>query len=85
MNDSNQKIKEPKYEPPIHSFPIYGLILCAIILIFSGIYMYLNNVQILGKAGNDPFGVNGPTSICFGIILLIYPIYTLIKQFKEKK
>ena len=80
-----EKNKEPKYHPPIHSFPIYGLLVCAAILILVGIYFFLNNIEISGNDGENKFGINGPSSICFGIILLIFPIYTLIKQHKEKK
>jgi hypothetical protein len=85
MSDNRIKQKEPKYHPPIHAFPIYGLIVCAAILILIGIYLYINNIEVLGNANGDSFGVNGFTSIGFGIALLIFPIYTLIKQYREKK
>lgn len=77
--------KQPKYKPPIHSFPIYGLIVCGAICIFVGFYFQLNNIKISGNDGENEFGINGIGAIGLGIAILIFPIYTLIKQGKEKR
>ncbi len=85
MNDDKVEKIKPKYYPPIPKFPIYGLIVCGVILILMGIYLQVNSIEILGKGGEDSFGVNGPTTLFFGIVLLIFPIYTLVQQNKERK
>ncbi len=84
MNDKVEKIKS-KYYPPIPSFPLYGLIVCGIMLILIGVYLQINNIEFIGETGGESYGVNGPTSIVFGIVVLIFPIYTLVKQNREKK
>jgi hypothetical protein len=85
MDNSNTRKKEPKYYPPIHSFPLYGLIVCGIILVLIGIYLKVKGIKFLGETGGESFGINGPATICFGIAILVFPIYTLIAQYKEKK
>jgi hypothetical protein len=79
------KKKEPTYHPPIHAFPIYGLLICSFILLVLGIYFQLGNIKISGNDGENSFGINGPSLICFGIAMSIFPFYILIKQYREKK
>jgi hypothetical protein len=83
--NSYNKKKETTYYPPIHSFPLIGMLVCGIILIFIGIYLHVNNIELQGNRGEDTFRINGPATICFGIATLIYPIYVLIKQYQENK
>jgi hypothetical protein len=85
INDNITSKQEPIYHPPIHAFPIYGLVVCAVILILIGIYLQINNMELSGKNDGEAFLINGPATMCFGISILVFPIYTLIKQYREKK
>jgi hypothetical protein len=84
MQNINLNKKKPTYYPQVRKFPIYGLVVCGIILILVGVYFQLNYIELSGDNG-EPFRINGPASICFGIAILVFPIYILIKQYREKQ
>ncbi len=86
MYESELKKKEPTYRPPVKAFSIYGLVVCGAILVIVGIYLQLNKISILGEGyTRGSYGINGPSIIVLGTLILVFPIYTLIKQHKEKK
>jgi hypothetical protein len=85
MNENITEKEERLYHPPIHAFPIYGLIVCGIILILIGLYLHINDIVPSGNNEEGPFLINGPATICFGVSILVFPIYTLINQYREKK
>jgi hypothetical protein len=85
INDNITNKQEPIYHPPIHAFPIYGLVVCAVILILIGIYLQINDMELSGKNDGEAFLINGPATICFGVSILVFPIYFLITQYREKK
>jgi hypothetical protein len=85
LNENITKKRKPIYHPPIHSFPIYGLVICGVILVLVGIYFKTNNLELSGNDGENIFRINGAAAILFGIAILIFPICVLVKQYREKK
>lgn len=84
MNNKTIQKVEPKYYPPIHSFPIIVMLVCGIIMVLIGFYMDSINMELKGDYG-EGFHLTGTSTIYFGIGILLFPIGIMIKQYREKK
>jgi|GEM_PF-5248137 len=83
----------PKQKEHIREFPLYGLLLCGIILLIIGTYMLMTDSYGVGFAqrNRNSAGVmgkgyiNGYWVIAFGAIFTIIPLWILKAQGSFKK
>jgi hypothetical protein len=83
----------PKHKEQIREFPLYGLLMCGIILLLVGGYQLYTDTTAVGiRQGkyirSYPIAVvNGYWVLAFGIIGTVIPLWILFKQgsFKKKE
>ncbi len=91
----NKKKKENNLEndyPEFRPFPLYALLVCGAVLVFTGLYLIVNNeaatgITLPGRSGiggGKPISINGPSTLIIGLVVCVFPIYQLIKISKKK-
>ena len=71
MRENDKTKKEPIYNPPIQAFPLYGLIVCGLIMILIGLYMKFINLELLGYSDGENFHITGTAAVSLGFALLV--------------
>ena len=77
-----------KDDEKIRPFPLYGMLICGIIIFSIGSYMFYTETGTQGKLG-PMYGrerlmtINGKAAIIFGLVICAFPVYQLIKQRKN--
>ena len=79
----------------IRPIPLWSMLICGIIIILIGIYLYSTNsisggnLPVGTRNGNrflrGPIIITGTSTIIVGIAICIFPIYQLIKNSYRKK
>lgn len=82
--------KESKPDEKIRPFPLYGMLICGILIFIIGLYLHFTDTGATGRArprygGGGQITITGAGAIVLGVMILIFPAYQLIKQRKIKE
>jgi hypothetical protein len=86
--ENNLKNDYPEFRP----FPLYALLVCGAVLVFTGLYLIVNNEVAtgitlpgrLGTGGSKPININGTSTLIIGFVVCVFPVFQLIKNSKKK-
>ena len=87
-----RKSPEKNKEIEIRPVPLYSILVCGLIIMIAGLYLFIkeNNAYGIslpgkyGEGGGNSIILNGISTIVIRLLICLFPAYQLIKQKKRK-
>ena len=85
----NEESENASYE--IRPFPLFVILICGIIIIIAGLYLFITNTYARSFAVHSRYGggtiypssLDGTSITILGLLMCVFPVYQLIKQRKK--
>ena len=89
----NKADSEKSNDTEIRSFPLYSILVCGLIIIIAGLYLFIKNSYAQGISLPGRYGGNsgrriildGKSVIVIGLLFCIFPLYQIIKQSRKRQ